>query len=437
MKKSLCIIIALLILLTAFGIYLYTWKSPTPPDEEVPGEIEEDGGEEEETELEISDSVDWEKFRGQGLTINVYNWGEYISVDEGEDEFDTNREFEKLTGINVNYSTFATNEELYAKLKGGGTKYDVIVPSDYMISRMINEGMLEKLDLSNIPNVKYMDDTIDSSYDPTGEYSVPYMWGVVGIIYNTKMVDENDDFGTWDILWDAKYTGSILMFSSPRDAFGIAEKKLGYSYNTEDPDELAAAAEELKRQKPLVQAYVADEVFDKMGGGEAALAVYYAGDAITMMEDNPDLEFIVPREGTNIYTDAMCIPKDAPHKEAAEMYINFMCETKVALANCEYTCYSTPHTEAFEYLDEETQTSYSYPDEEVKAKGEVYHALSDQAGKLLDEHWTDIMSSGNSNPWTVVIFILVCVAAIAGINVYKHFKKKKIELEKVENAHIQ
>lgn len=432
MKRTIAIMLALMVVLGAVAYYFYTWKNPTQPDVDHDIEEGDDEGDDETIELAYSDSVDWDKFRGQGITINVYNWGEYISVDEGDGEFDTNSEFEKLTGINVNYSTFATNEELYAKLKGGGTKYDVVVPSDYMISRMINEGMLEKLNLENIPNVSYMDDSIDTSFDPDGEYSVPYMWGVVGIIYNTKLIDENDDIETWNILWDPKYMGSILMFSSPRDAFGIAEKKLGYSYNTEDPDELAAAAEALKEQKPLVQAYVADEVFDKMGGGEAALAVYYAGDAITMMEDNPDLGFVIPREGTNIYTDAMCIPKDAPNKEAAEMYINFMCETKVALANVEYTCYSTPHTEAFEYLDEETQNSISYPDEETKLKGEVYRALTDQGSRLLDEHWTDIMSSGNSNPVTVILFIVACVAAIAVINVYKHNKKKKIELEKVE-----
>lgn len=430
MKKSLALVLVFMIVLGALSIFLYTWKNPQQPDEPDIEDGEDDG--EDEEELSFSDSVDWDRFRGQGITINVYNWGEYISVDEGDGEFDTNAEFEKLTGINVNYSTFATNEELYAKLKGGGTKYDIIIPSDYMISRMINEGMLEKLDFDNIPNVEYMDDTIDTSYDQNGEYSVPYMWGVCGIIYNTTLVDENDDFETWNILWDPKYMGSILMFSSPRDAFGIAEKKLGFSFNTEDPEELAAAAEALKEQKPLVQAYVADEVFDKMGGGEAALAAYYAGDAITMMEDNPDLAFAIPREGTNIYTDAMCIPKGAPNKEAAEMYINFMCETKVALANVEYTCYSTPHTEAFEYLDEETQNSVSYPSEEVKLTGEVYRALSDQGSRLLDEHWTDIMSSGNSNPATVIIFILACVAAIIVVNVWKHNKKKKIELEEVE-----
>lgn len=430
MKKSLALVLVFMIVLGALSIFLYTWKNPQQPDEPDIEDGEGDG--EDEEELSFSDSVDWDRFRGQGITINVYNWGEYISVDEGDGEFDTNAEFEKLTGINVNYSTFATNEELYAKLKGGGTKYDIIIPSDYMISRMINEGMLEKLDFDNIPNVEYMDDTIDTSYDQNGEYSVPYMWGVCGIIYNTTLVDENDDFETWNILWDPKYMGSILMFSSPRDAFGIAEKKLGFSFNTEDPEELAAAAEALKEQKPLVQAYVADEVFDKMGGGEAALAAYYAGDAITMMEDNPDLAFAIPREGTNIYTDAMCIPKGAPNKEAAEMYINFMCETKVALANVEYTCYSTPHTEAFEYLDEETRNSVSYPSEEVKLTGEVYRALSDQGSRLLDEHWTDIMSSGNSNPATVIIFILACVAAIIVVNVWKHNKKKKIELEEVE-----
>jgi len=427
MKKSICLVVALMIVLSAVAYYLYTWKNPTPPDEEA--EETEEG---EEIELSYSDSVDWNKFRGKGISINVYNWGEYIAVDEGDGEFDTNVEFEKLTGINVVYSTFATNEELYAKLKGGGSHYDIIVPSDYMISRMINENMLEKLDLSNIPNVKYMDDKIDTSYDPNGEYSVPYMWGIVGIVYNTALVDENDDVETWDILWDEKYAGDIFMFSNPRDTFGIALKKLGYSFNTENPDEINEAAELLKAQKPLIQAYVMDEIFDKMGGGEAALAPYYAGDAITMMDDNPDLDFAVPREGSNVYTDAMCIPKGAPNKEAAEMYINFMCETKVALANCEYTCYSTPHTEAYKYLDEDTQNSVSYPDDETMAKGEVYTALSEPTSKMLDRHWTDIMSSGNSSPVTVIIFIVACVAAIVVINVYKHNKKKRIELEEVE-----
>ena len=234
MKKTIALVLVMMIALGALAYYFYTWKNPTPPDEPDQDISEED--EDEEVELDYSDSVDWDKFRGKGITINVYNWGEYISVDEGDGEFDTNAEFEKLTGINVNYSTFATNEELYAKLRGGGTKYDVIIPSDYMLSRMINEGMLEKLDFDNIPNVKYMDDSIDTSYDPDGEYSVPYMWGTLGIIYNKKMVTEPVD--SWAMLWNKKYAKQIFMLDSPRDSIGIALKYLGYSMNTVKEQEL-------------------------------------------------------------------------------------------------------------------------------------------------------------------------------------------------------
>ena len=237
---------------------------------------------------------------------------------------------------------------------------------------------------------------------------------------------------SWDLLWNKKYTGKLLTFDNSRDAFGVALMKLGYSVNTENADELLEAAEQLKQQKPLVQAYVADEIFDKMGGGEAALAPYYAGDALTMMDDNEDLDFLIPEEGTNIYIDSMCIPEGAPHKEAAEMYINYMCETEVALANCEYTCYSTPHTEAYELLDDETKESFSYPSEEFKTeKCEAYKALGDSSNYLMSREWTELMSSGNTNPYSLPIFITVCVAAIVSINVYKHKKKKKIDLDTV------
>ena len=386
-------------------------------------------------EIPYSDDIDWTRFQGSNVTINVYNWGEYISIDDGEDFFfDTNAEFEKLTGIKVVYSNFASNEEMYAKLRAGGTSYDIIIPSDYMISRMINEGMLEKLDFSNIENYRYIrEDLKNPEYDPTGEYSVPYMWGIVGIIYNTTMVDPEDDVETWDILWDVNYANNIFMFSNSRDTFGIALKKLGYSFNTVNEDEILAAAEALKEQKPLVQAYVMDEIFDKMGGGEAALAPYYAGDALTMMEDNPDLAFAVPVEGTNIYVDAMCIPKGSKNKEAAELYINFMCETLTALKNCEYTLYSTPHTEAFEYLDDEIKESISYPSDELIASAEAFTSLPDATTKLYDSLWTDIMSSGNTNPVVVPIFLGVCVAAIVAINVWKYKKKKKINLEQKGN----
>ncbi len=381
-------------------------------------------------EIPYSDDIDWDRFRGQNISINVYNWGEYISVSDGDEcTFDTNAEFEKLTGIKVIYTNFASNEEMYAKLRAGGTSYDIVIPSDYMISRMINEGMLEKIDFSNVENFRYIrDDMKNPAYDPTGEYSVPYTWGLVGIIYNTEMVSPDDDVETWDILWDVNYANNVFMFSNSRDTFGIALKRLGYSFNTENEDEIRAAAESLAEQKPVVQAYVMDEIFDNMGGGEAALAPYYAGDAITMMEDNPSLAFAVPREGTNVFYDAMCIPKGSKNKEAAELYINFMCETLTALKNIEYIKYSTPHTEAFEYLDEETKNSISYPPDEVIANGEVFCALPDSTTKLYDALWTDLMSTGNTNPATVPIFLGVCIAAAVAVNVWKHRKKKAKKL---------
>lgn len=378
-------------------------------------------------EPEYSNSVDWNKFRDQNVTLNVYNWGEYISVDDGENLFDTNREFEELTGIKVNYTNFASNEELYAKLKNGGSSYDIIIPSDYMIARMINEDMLEKLDFSNIPNYSLIMDKFKGiDYDPTEEYSVPYMWGMVGIIYNTTMVDPEDDVYSWSILWNEKYANNILMFSNSRDAFAIACKYLGYSMNTTDEQELRNAAAALTNQKLLVQAYVMDEIFDKMTGGEAALAPYYAGDAITMIGDNPDLAYAVPREGTNLFVDAMCIPKGAKNKEAAEMYINFMCETKTALHNCEYIGYSTPQSEVSEYLDPElAENPIAYPDEATLANTEAFIALPDDVTKLMDELWTSILTANSSAPWTVPVFLVACLGVSICINVTRARKKKR------------
>ena len=379
-------------------------------------------------DIDYSDTVDWNKFRGQGITLNVYNWGEYISVDDGEDgAFDTVAEFEKLTGIDVVYSTFSTNEELYAKLKmGGGSQYDVIIPSDYMVSRMINEGMLAKLNYDNIPNAKYIrEDLRVATSSLAAEYSVPYLWGIVGIIYNTTLVDPEDDVHTWDILWNEKYANNILMFQNSRDTVGIALKRLGYSFNTTNEDEIRSAAHTLVDQKPIVQAYVMDEIFDKMIGGEAALAPYYAGDAIVMMQDNPDLAFAVPVEGTNLFVDSMCIPANSKNKEAAELFINYMCETLVALKNTEYVGYATPHTEAFTYLDEEMQTSVTYPDDEVLGKAEAFTALPPATTSLLDSLWTDILSSGVSSPWMTPVFMGICIALTIGINAFKKQKKKR------------
>lgn len=377
--------------------------------------------------LTIEDKNYYTKFKGKGISINVYNWGEYISTGADEGTLDVNGEFEKLTGIKVNYTNYATNEELYAKLKGGGTTYDVIIPSDYMISKMIKEELIQPLNMDNIPNYKYiMDNYRDLAYDPENAYSVPYTWGTVGIIYNAEQIDVPKEEIDWDILWDEKYKDQILMFDNPRDAFAVSELLLGYSLNTENPSELKAAAEKLKEQKDVVQAYVMDEVFDKMAAGEALLAPYYAGDALTILDDNEDLDFVVPKSGTNLFVDAMCIPSSAKQKEAAEMYINFMCEPDIAFANIDYICYSTPHSGAYEMLDDEVKESHvSYPDSQFIAdKTTVFVNLSDEANDLMKDLWTE-MKSKTANKWFVPIFLVVCILIIAAVLIRRYIKHRK------------
>ena len=317
-----------------------------------------------------------------GVEINVYNWGEYIDSDLVD-------QFYKETGIKVNYSTFSTNEDMYAKIKSGGVSYDVIVPSDYMIDRMITENMLEKLDFNNIPNFSYIrDDLKKPEYDKTGEYSVPYAWGVVGIIYDkTKVTDPVD---SWDILWSEKYKGQILMFDNPRDALGIALKRRGYSFNTTDENELKTAANDLIEQKKVVQAYVMDQIFDKMENGEALIAPYYAGDYITMSETNKNLAFAIPKEGTNRFVDAMCIPKGSEHKKEAEEFINFMTRTDIAQKNIESIGYSTPSKAVFDELLEETKQSVSYPSDAVLKQSETYTNLPSDTLALYDKLWIEI-----------------------------------------------
>lgn len=379
--------------------------------------------------LEVSDSGYYDALKGQNVSLNVYNWGEYIS-DGSEGSADVNAEFEALTGIKVNYSTFATNEELYAKLQSGAVSYDIIIPSDYMIARMIREGLVQKLDLSQIPAVSNINPTyMNAAFDPTGEYSVPYTWGTVGIIYNTAKVTEPVD--SWDILWNENYKGDILMFSNPRDALMIAEKKLGYSMNTTDESEIRAAFEELKKQKPLVQGYVMDEIFDKMGSGEAAVAPYYAGDAITMIEDNPDLAFISPKEGTNTFIDSICIPSDAANVQAAHMYINFLCEPEVAAANIEAIGYSTPNSAAFLLLDEETRNSpISYPEQEIMDKAETFLVLPDEVNTLVDQLWTSLLSTSaaadeKSQNGSGVVPIVIVLAVAVGASLWVMVSRKK------------
>ena len=313
--------------------------------------------------------------------VNVYNWGEYIDMSVLED-------FEAETGIKVNYKTFDSNETMYSMLSGGGTEYDVIIPSDYMISRLIEEDMLEPLNFDNIPNFSDVDPELKNpEYDPENLYSVPYMWGLMGVIYNTTMVDEADT-GSWDLLWNEKYSNDILMIDNSRDAIGIALKRLGYSYNTTDPDQITEAVDSLIEQKPILQGYAMDEIFGKLEGANAAIGTYYYGDYLTMAENNPDLAFYLPEEGTNIYVDAMCIPKGAANKENAEAFINYMCSTQAGLKNCEEIWYSTPLMSVREELDPEVSSDpMAYPTAEIMAQCESYTNLPQEILDLYTSEW--------------------------------------------------
>ncbi len=392
--------------------------------------VEEEEEEIEAQTLTIEDMEYYTRFKDDNISINVYNWGEYICTGADEGTLNVNAEFTKLTGIKVNYTNYATNEELYAKLKGGGATYDVIIPSDYMISKMIKEEMVQKLDFDNIPNFKYiMDNFRNQAYDPENDYSVPYTWGTVGIIYDETVIDMNPEDIDWDLLWNEDYADQILMFDNPRDAFAIAEIMLGYSINTESSKELAEAAEMLTEQKKVVQGHVMDEIFDKMGAGEALIAPYYAGDALTIMDENDSLNFVVPKSGTNLFIDAMCIPTTSKQKEAAEMYINFMCEPDIAFSNIDYICYSTPHSAAYEMLDEETRNSpISYPGDEFLAENStVFVNLSDEANLEMQTLWTEMKSARdeNENKLFVPIFLLVCIGIIVFVLIRRYIKNKK------------
>lgn len=321
--------------------------------------------------------------------VNVYNWGEYIDMSVLDD-------FEEATGIHVNYQTYDSNEALYGKLAGGATGYDVIIPSDYMIGQMIDEDMLEPLDFEAIPNLADIDPTLlNPEYDPENMYSVPYMFGILGIIYNPTLIEENEDMETWDVLWNEKYAHDILVFDNSRDTIGIALKRLGYSYNTTDPAELEEALKILQAQKPLLQGYFMDKIFEKMEGDNCAIGVYYYGDYLTMAENNPVLEFAIPREGTNRYVDAMCVPKGCEHKENAMAFINFMCSTEAGLKNCEETWYSSPLLSVREELDEEvSQDPNAYPDIDFMEENcETYACLPPETRLLYNDLWVRLINS--------------------------------------------
>lgn len=361
----------------------------------------------------------------EGTSINVYNWGEYIS-DGADGTLDVNKEFEKRYGIKVNYTNFESNENMYNKLVSGGANYDVVIPSDYMIAKLRDEGLLAELDFSNIPNYKYILDKYKGLYfDPDNKYTVPYTVGMVGLIYNTKMVEGTPD--SWSILWDEQYKGKILMFNNPRDTFGIAQFLLGQSINTTDLKDWDAAIEKLKEQNPLVSSYVMDEIFGKMEGDEAALAPYYAGDFLTMYDVNPDLAFCYPKEGVNFFVDAMCVPKNAENKEAAELYINFMCEEEIAVANANYICYASPHALVLESDDYDLKGDpILYPDEAQMPKTEMFENLDYETQQYMSVLWNELKVGGNSN-LDAYIGLTTSLVLVVVYLVYKFIKKKKRE----------
>ena len=325
--------------------------------------------------------------------VNVYNWGEYIDESVLKD-------FEAATGIKVNYQMYDSNETMYSKIAGGGANYDVVIPSDYMVARLIEEDLLAPLNFDNIPNFADIDPALKNpAYDPENLYSVPYMWGLMGVIYNTKAVDE-EDLGSWDLLWNEKYAGKILMIDNSRDAIGIALKRLGYSYNTTDESQVRQAVDLLVEQWPIVQAYVMDDIFQKLEGANAYVGTYYYGDYLTMYENNPDLGFYIPEEGTNIYVDAMCILKDAPNKENAEAFINYMCSTQAGLKNCEAIWYSSPLLSVREELDPEiADDPYAYPDADIMAKCESYAGLPQNILDLYDSEWIRLKTTTGGQFW--------------------------------------
>lgn len=315
-------------------------------------------------------------------TLYVYNWGDYIDediLDQFEDEHD----------VKLVYDTYSTNEDMYVKVTSGGSNYDVLFPSDYMIKRMIDEDLLEIINMDNIPNYKYIDPSFKNlEHDPNNEYSVPYMWGTVGILYNTTMVEEPVD--SWQILWDEQYSKEILMIDSQRDSIGITLMMLGYSLNSTDPDQLEEAKQALIAQKPLVLAYVIDEAKDKMVAEEAAMAVVWSGDAIYAMRENENLQYAIPNEGSNLWFDGMVIPKTSENKELATKFIDFMNDPEIAFVNAEYTGYSTPHIQARQLLDPEiAEDKAAYPDADVLANCEVFVHIGEML-RQYDRIWTEI-----------------------------------------------
>ena len=383
---------------------------------------------------------------GEVIELSVYNWGEYIS-DGSEDSYDTNKEFENWyyetygQKVKVTYSTYSSNEDMYAKLSAGAVSYDVIVPSDYMIERLIDEDMLYELDYNNIPNIKnivpefYGEDAEFDYYDEGNIYSVPYFYGMIGIIYNTEMVDDSieedgaDDTGSWDLMWNEKYTGNILQFNNSRDAFGTAQYFLGKDVNSTNEAEWREALDLLKQQKGIVQGYVMDEIFNKMQGGSAAISTYYAGDFLTMYEENDSLEFYYPEEGTNLYVDAMCIPKTSRNKLVAERYIDFMLSEEPAIANAEYTYYASPNSlvrenaDYIDYMNSIKDNAYELMYDTDGIKTQAYANLPGDQLAMINNLWEELKSDIDVSP-TIYIICAVIVGMLVFFGVFFGIRKK-------------
>lgn len=327
---------------------------------------------------------------GKEYDLYIYNWGQYID----EDVIDI---FEKETGLSVSYEEFETNEAMYPKVANGAGEYDLICPSDYMIEKMIEEDLLAPLNYDNIPNIKYIGNQFlnqSETFDPGNKFSVPYCWGTVGILYNKKMVKEPVD--SWSILWDKKYYDSVLMQNSVRDAFGITLKWLGNSLNSTNRDELREARDKLieQKKKGIVQAYVVDQVRDKMIDNSAALGVIYSGEASYCISENPDLAYAVPKEGTNSWIDSWVIPKNSKHKEAAEQFLNFLCRPDIALKNFEYICYSTPNIAVRDMLEDEDlkNDEILFPEEDILENTETFKYLGEEMDQEYYELWKEVKS---------------------------------------------
>lgn len=367
MKRFIAVLICAVLVLSAFPLLTYA-----------------------DDEYFSNEQIEYYKNLGlQGTTVNVYNWGEYIS-DGSEGSMDVVSEFERLTGCTVNYTNFESNENMYSKLTGGGVSYDVIVPSDYMIDRLIDEDMLLELDFDNIPNMKYINKEFQNLfYDPDQKYSVCYNVGTTVLIYNKNLVKEEPD--SWSVLWDEQYKNKVLVFNNPRDAFAIGQAMLGQDFNSTSEQDWVECAELMAKQKDAVNpVYVMDEVFNLMESGEYAFATYYAGDYLLMLENNPDLGYCFPKEGINAFYDAFCVPVCSKNKKGAEAFINFMQEPQVAFENAEYIYYRSPNITV-----EENEDSSFYQSDVIYADNlntQCFKNLPQNIIELENNLWTQVKS---------------------------------------------